>query len=940
MKKYLAIILAILTFAAAFPPIVGSAAEEPVPVEISARAEKELIENFDLVPGSDKNGNEYYDYNINNANPMITVKYSNGTETEKSLADWQSEGVIFYYSPIFAEGENLWKAGSHKYLLTYLEYSLTCYMDVTVVKNPIDSISAVITGENSFYENTYGYIKKDENGEEYYYYSADLITKEIFMPTLTVNYNDGRGSVTVEYGDWDSFQEQTGYHIEISDSQYTKHWTLGENTLTLSCLGIECELPFTIKEFPIKSISAAATATIAEGDTYTRSEIDENNNEISYEYYAPELTHPTITLTLADNTTEVYEWENYYNIYEKYGLHPYFESEQSADVKWEAGVHTATVCFGNLTADFEVEIIGNPIESIKLKATKTLIENVDGIWSTDENEKKFFYYSVSDTEPQIIIKLKSEDKPRVYDYYDNYTEILEEFGTMVSIDTMQSYDKQLKLGENTVKASFMGVETDYVFEIVKTPVKSVTVTPLGCLYLGCNSYEHFETGTEIYNLSATEYAISVEYNDGTAEDYYSLRDLYMSTGYSLVFDTDDQLKNPWTKIGTYTVKATYMGVDTSFEIELCESPYKSISLRDNGTELIITLTDKNDETYDYSVLGIDINLGDLGMVAGTVLTDMGYLSNVCFYSDVENIGSDDNSMPKVCYGKGLYVEYLNLKSDKINSKWFEAYMEFGDIALVYANIDSYSGFRGRVTADRLDDMLHLAAYIDQDFTIDCLLNGKTVSGDSDLFSNYKVSAEEAAALLEKHFGTGSADIALSKNYNPVDNTVIIKNKALFELSLRNICVFNPDNKEWTYRNGAITITRGAEDTSFKAGVTGDVDLNGSIDVLDLIKLKKAAAEENTAYNAFYDVDGDGSITAADIAYIKLFMFEIPAREKGDVNGDGSVDKADTATLILLIDGRTEAEYAPYADINRDGYINEDDISALEAIIKETVKKNT
>ena len=269
MKKYLAIILAILTFAAAFPPIVGSAADEPVPVEISARAEKELIENFDLVPGSDGNGNEYYNYNITDANPMITVKYSNGTETEKSLADWQSEGVMFYYSPVFAEGENLWKAGSHKYLFTYLEYSLTCYMDVTVAKNPVDSISAVITGENSFYENTHGYINNDENGKEYYYYSSDWIMREIFMPTLTVNYNDGRGSVTVKYGDWDSFQEQTGYHIEISDSQYTKHWTLGENTLTLSYLGIECELPFTIKEFPIKSISAAATATIAEGDTHS-----------------------------------------------------------------------------------------------------------------------------------------------------------------------------------------------------------------------------------------------------------------------------------------------------------------------------------------------------------------------------------------------------------------------------------------------------------------------------------------------------------------------------------------------------------------------------------------------------------------------------------------------------------------------------------------------
>ena len=938
MKKYLAIILAILTFAAAFPPIVGSAAEGPVPLEISARAEKELIENFDLVPGSDGNGNEYYDYNINDANPMITVKYSNGAETEKSLADWQSEGVMFYYSSVFAEGENLWKAGSHKYLLTYLEYSLTCYMDVTVVKNPVDSISAVITEENSFYENTHGYINKDENGEEYYYYSADWIMREIFMPTLTVNYNDGRGSVTVKYGDWDSFQEQTGYHIEISDSQYTKHWTLGENTLTLSYLGIECELPFTIKEFPIKSISAAATATIAEGDTYTRHITYEDGSEISYEYYEPELTHPTITLTLADNTTEVYEWENYYKISEKYGLHLYFESEQSADVKWEAGVHTATVCFGNLTADFEVEIIGNPIESFSVIPTKKLIENINGVNGEDENGNSYFNYYIFDTQPRYIIKLKNENEPRIYESWQSY-QIYQDFGTSVSIIDNQSYNNQFKLGKNTLKAKFMGLTTDYVFEITENPISEITVKPNGALYLGCNKTVDINN-KEIYDLYSIEYTVTVKYKDKSTAVYSSLSDLYAETGYSLVFDTDNQIESPWNEAGIYTVKASLLGIETSFQIEMRESPYVGILISEVGNKLTITLTRNDNQKEEYSVLSLEAKSGDFDMRLGTVITDSEKLYNVKFRYDTELVGSEDNGIYKENFGKGLYIEYLNLTSNKIDSKWFEAYMELDNIALVYANIDSYSGFRGRVTADRLDDMLHLAAYIDQDFTIDCLLNGKTVPGDSDLFSNYKVSAEEAAALLEKHFGTGSADIALSKNYNPDDNTVIIKNKALFELSHRDICVFNPDNKEWTYRNGAITITRGAEDTSFKAGVTGDVDLNGSVDVLDLIKLKKAAAEANTAYNAFYDVDGDGSITAADIAYIKLFMFEIPAREKGDVNGDGSVDKADTATLILLINGRTEAEYAPYADINRDGYINEEDISALEAIIKEAVKKNT
>lgn len=938
MKKYLAIILAILTFAAAFPPIVGSAADEPVPVEISARAEKELIENFDLMLNQDGNGNEYYDYDINYANPMITVKFSDNTETEKSLSDWRNEGAEIYQLPIFAEGENLWKAGSHKYLLTYLEYSLTCYMDVTVAKNPIDSISAVITGKNSFYENTHGYINKDENGEEYYYYSADWIMREIFMPTLTVNYNDGRGSVTVKYGDWDSFQEQTGYHIEISDSQYAKHWTLGENTLTLSYLGIECELPFTIKEFPIKSISAAATATIAEGDTYTRHITYEDGSEISYEYYEPELTHPTITLTLADNTTEVYEWENYYEISEKYGLHLYFESEQSADVKWEAGVHTATVCFGNLTADFEVEIIGNPIESFSVIPTKKLIENINGVNGEDENGNSYFNYYIFDTQPRYIIKLKNENEPRIYESWQSY-QIYQDFGTSVSIIDNQSYNNQFKLGKNTLEAKFMGLTTDYVFEITENPISEITVKPNGALYLGCNKTVDINN-KEIYDLYSIEYTVTVKYKDKSTAVYSSLSDLYAETGYSLVFDTDNQIESPWNEAGIYTVKASLLGIETSFQIEMREPPYVDILISEVGNKLTITLTRNDNQKEEYSVLSLETNGGDFDMRLGTVITDSEELYNVKFRYDTELVGSEDNGIYKENFGKGLYIEYLNLTSNKIDSKWFEAYMELDNIALVYANIDSYSGFRGRATADRLDDMLHLAAYIDQDFTIDCLLNGKTVPGDSDYFSNYKVSAEEAAALLEKHFGTGSADIALSKNYNPDDNTVIIKNKALFELSHRDICVFNPDNKEWTYRNGAITITRGAEDTSFKAGVTGDVDLNGSVDVLDLIKLKKAAAEANTAYNAFYDVDGDGSITAADIAYIKLFMFEIPAREKGDVNGDGSVDKADTATLTLLINGRTEAEYAPYADINRDGYINEEDISALEAIIKEAVKKNT
>lgn len=133
------------------------------------------------------------------------------------------------------------------------------------------------------------------------------------------------------------------------------------------------------------------------------------------------------------------------------------------------------------------------------------------------------------------------------------------------------------------------------------------------------------------------------------------------------------------------------------------------------------------------------------MRLGTVITDSEKLYNVKFRYDTELVGSEDNGIYKENFGKGLYIEYLNLTSNKIDSKWFEAYMELNNIALVYANIDSILRFQRKSHRRHGLTICSPLQAISIGFYHRLPLNGKTVPGDSDYFSNYKVSAEEAAA---------------------------------------------------------------------------------------------------------------------------------------------------------------------------------------------------
>lgn len=913
MKKILSVIIAALMIFTALPfAAAADGTDEPVPESISASAQKELIENLDGKLINEGKENEYFEYSLYDAKPIITVNFSDGTCQSYNYGEPNGDGFKFSYYSVYETDNKQWALGTHKFVLTLENYynkgeEISCEVEVEVVENPVESISVSKTERKTVYENMNGDYVQSGSGKWYCYNIQQIISA--LETTLTVYYKDGT-SQDVGCYDWYNFGENTGHMItETEKLKQTSQspWTQGNNySVKLNYMGAECELGFSIIEFPIESLDVKATQTVIEGDTHEFW----NGADETYSVYEISDFAPEITLNLKNGTVEKYEYWDMYDVAQKYGVNYSFETDQDADYSWEPGIHTATLNFGSLKKKFSVEVTENPIESISVRATRELIEGADNTNESSEGNKQYRYYDLYRARPEVTVKVKNEEKPRVY-AYDEVYKLTEEFDYSFYMPNEQSYDNQWGLGEHTVTGCFMYRECEFEVVVVPSPVKSVTVVPNGELYLG-------NAINGIYYLDSLDYTITVNYGDYAEE--YNTYDVYEKTGYWLELDTEDQQKSPWTEPGTYTVKAKFMGVDTSFEVELTENPYSEIKLS-GDEELVMTLVRKDGDTEDYTVLGIY-------EFYGVAVTDRGILKYIKF--DWKEDGENESPMNNI--GKELYVKYLGLISNKIDSKWFETYFRLSFFAYNYTGLSAgNTAFRGNVTVDRIDAMLSAAAGMEIDYESEQEFNDKIKEDDEGYY--YVATAAEAKELLQKYFGETDIDITYSKNYNYTDDTVIIRDVETDYIYGIESCGYNPDNREWVFRNAnGLIVTKSSASANIKAGFTGDADLNSSIDIIDLVKVKKAAAKADSVYDPFCDLDGDGHTGASDVAMLRKILFDTDPRTAGDINGDGTVDITDYTLLADLIAENTDVYDAPYADINRDGKIDKADSKELRKLM--------
>ena len=507
-----------------------------------------VIEGFGGREDTDNDGNPFY-YYYNIGAPFYTVYYKDGTQSQKTSYGTQIlPGVNEYLSYNIDQYRNHLRFGKNTFTATFAgkEYEF----NVNVISNPVEEIEFE---EIVVYENVGGYTDTDADGETYYHYSYDT-------PAFTLHFADGSVSET---GTGSKEVVGNTYYLNIgNDYQEEDHWEVGETyEVDYTFMDITGTFSVRVEPHPILGIDIDDVVLISGVDGYTT--YDNNGDEYFYYY----INSPAYTVRFRDGSQSEkttggtrFNGNTYYLDYNVY--------QYQRNTHFEAGQTYQIPCtFAGIECSFNVTVKASPITRIEFDAVSVL-ESVDGYTDTDSGGNSYFRYSYS--MPNYTVYFDdgtNSGKVRNYieyggnSYYPHYYD--------------DQYESHWTAG-NTYNVTFevLGFETAFAVTVKKSPVLSVTVDKTVILEQTSGDLETDENGNEFYRYTYRP-AYVVNFDDGTSSSKTQYSTPVGGRYYSLQF-TDNQYENHWEVGHTYTVPFTFMTYSGTFEVEIKESPVKSV----------------------------------------------------------------------------------------------------------------------------------------------------------------------------------------------------------------------------------------------------------------------------------------------------------------------------------------------------------------------------
>lgn len=307
-----------------------------------------LIENIDgemtncFNPETGDYDKEYFEYStsgIENARILITYKDGSTKIVHPYDALDYSQHVIVYDN----QEENPWEKGKENFLtVSYL--GVETQVPVDIIDTPVKSIEVVKYDEIKLIENLDGYWERPW-AEHYFEDFFKYYIPDIKGVVVKINYNDGT-SKTAEVGSY-----VDGREITWSDNQLEKHFVLGsDNYITIEYAGVTTELPVTVVENPIESITVNSAPT----RVYYLGELGYDRPD--------DINGLNFTLNFKDGTKKTYNYTDAdeYNCFDGYEYFIRFADEEKVglnDVKFE---------YMGKTAVYQVEVKESPVESIDI----------------------------------------------------------------------------------------------------------------------------------------------------------------------------------------------------------------------------------------------------------------------------------------------------------------------------------------------------------------------------------------------------------------------------------------------------------------------------------------------------------------------------------------------------------------------------------------------
>ncbi len=346
--------------------------------------------------------------------------------------------------------------------------------------------------------------------------------------------------------------------------------------IVIALLATQFILPAFAEEIEITVENVTVTATRDLIDRYDGSwdvEYDEEENKTKFFVYDTTAAEFWFELEMSDGETfsgDMWEVSGYLDTEFFYDNIVCYDENHIGTYKVEVGCEY-------FTAEAEVNVVENPVESVKVEATETLIENWTGDWEEyweDEDSVEFFYYDTYYAFPYYTITYKDGT------VYEGFDDAISDQTGYYPYDIDTQYGNPWVVGKNTAKASFLGVECEYEVEVVETPVASIEAVPTFPLYENYNGYwaeKLTEDGAEEY----FEYSVvdslpvfTVTFKDGEVVEG-TTEEIWFLTGEDFVI-VNDQYDNHWT-LGENTAKFVYMGCEVSFPVEVVKDTVVSVT---------------------------------------------------------------------------------------------------------------------------------------------------------------------------------------------------------------------------------------------------------------------------------------------------------------------------------------------------------------------------
>ena len=323
------------------------------PVEsISARQVSRFVEGIDGYIEHDyssPDGKNYLKYNLYGAF-TYTVTYDGGKVAEGPAEDICEIIGMGTSNQTFDDGQSAdtpWGVGMHEVTVGFMGH--TCKVNVSVVRNPIEKVTATAT--RKLIENVDGYEETEwinDESVQYFKYNPRSVL------VYTVTYDGGKVFKGTELEISRFFGYETAFPEVETNENYNSRWGLGVHEITVKYFGKTFTAEVEVAKNTVKSISAKAVRPLYAGlDTVSEKEWLSDGTESEYQKFnlSPDIFEYTVT---AENG-EVFKGD-YEALTEKFRTYVDITSEQSADVQWDAGKHTAEVYFMGITGTAEVEV--------------------------------------------------------------------------------------------------------------------------------------------------------------------------------------------------------------------------------------------------------------------------------------------------------------------------------------------------------------------------------------------------------------------------------------------------------------------------------------------------------------------------------------------------------------------------------------------------------